>query len=71
MENYEDYINKMIEDGYWSKRDLSPIKCDLCESENLEDINYSFENAMIVSYDRCCKKCKKIVGSWSYGHWDI
>lgn len=71
LETFEDYINQMIKDGYWSEKDLAPLKCHHCGSKNLDDRNHCYENLGCVSYQRFCNDCGEFVSEWSYGHWEI
>ena len=74
-ETIDDYINRMIKDGYWNK-DFEPIKCEYCESENIENDNFLGEGfnepcGTTTEYDKVCKDCGKIIEHWSYGNWEI
>jgi hypothetical protein len=71
MDTFEDYIKYMIKEGYWAETDLSPLKCHHCESKNLEDKNWSYENMGVVEYERWCNDCCKMVNIWAYGNWCI
>jgi hypothetical protein len=67
----EKYIQIMIEDGYWAKEDLQPIKCVDCESKDLEDFDYDYISHMVCEYSRRCKDCNKVLGHWAYGNWQL
>ncbi|WP_310877068.1 hypothetical protein [Priestia megaterium] len=70
-ESFESYLNSQIEQGYLDKKDLSPLKCHHCDSENLEDKNFSYENLGLISYERWCNDCGKRVNTWDYGCWGV
>ena len=70
---HEDYINhikKLIKDGYLSEKNLAPIKCTNCESKELRDNNFSYENHILIGYERECKNCGETAGQWTYGAWE-
>ena len=69
-ETFEDYLNRMINDGYLNKN-LSPKKCTECENEDLESYDYVYEHMGVVEYKVRCTDCKTNVGYWTYGHWDV
>lgn len=74
VRTFEDYVQKMIKNGYWSEKDLEPIKCEYCDSKNLEDTNFLVEELgthCVTEFKRVCKDCEKEVGYWSYGQWMI
>lgn len=68
-DSYENYLDEQIEKGYLSEKDLEPLKCHHCDSNNLEDRNHSFENLGCVSYEKWCNDCGKRVNTWDYGSW--
>ena len=47
---------------------LEPIKCE-CGSTEFVDKTTDKIDYLEVETDRFCKKCNKLVGYWSYGHW--
>lgn len=70
---HDDYINEikgLIKDGYLSEENLAPIKCTYCESKNLKNNNHSFDETILVEYERICKDCGKFAGRWTYGVWE-
>lgn len=50
------------------KNDLEPIKC-ACGCTSFRDVITSREYSIVYEYDRFCKSCNTIVGSWSHGAW--
>ena len=68
---YKEYIEQLIKDGYLSPRNIAPLKCVQCDSKNLKDDNFSFEDMTLVEYTRLCKDCGIVAGYWSYGSWEI
>jgi hypothetical protein len=68
--DFEEYIEQQIKDGYINER-LEPLKCPMCESDNLRTNNEEFENGGIIEYDSECGDCGHKVGHWAYGSWDI
>jgi len=48
--------------------ELEPIKCE-CGSTEFVDKTTDKIDYLEVEKDRFCKKCNKLVGYWSYGHW--
>ncbi|QST02619.1 hypothetical protein IMZ31_18905 (plasmid) [Pontibacillus sp. ALD_SL1] len=71
METMEEWIQEQIDEGYMRAGDLEPIKCQWCESSDLEDRNHGYENLGIVSKEKWCNACEKRVNTWSYGSWDL
>lgn len=70
-DSFESYIKEQIKQGYLSEKDLAPLKCHHCDSENLKDKNHLYENLGCSSFDRYCNDCGKLVNCWSYGCWDV
>jgi len=64
------HIQEEFEAGYIDDN-LQPIKCHHCGGKTFKDHPVNVENAGVMEYDRECDNCKEIVGSWSYGHWQI
>lgn len=64
------YLKYMQLRGYILK-DRTPIKCPYCKSTLLEDCNVDRMEYIVLEYDTRCKNCGKILGRWSYGHWDL
>lgn len=70
--SFREYIESKINDGYLSKHDLEPIKCEYCDSKNLEDTGFIVEELgthVTTEYKKVCKDCGKEVGYWAYGYW--
>lgn len=62
MEIYQQIDNGLI------NQNLEPIKCE-CGSTDFYDKITDKIDYLVVEKDRFCKKCGKLVGYWSYGHW--
>lgn len=60
-------IKDKIEKGLINEK-LEPIKCE-CGSIEFHDKTTDKIDFLEVEKDRFCKKCNKLVGYWSYGHW--
>jgi len=65
--NIEFELNDKIEKGLINDN-LEPIKCE-CDSTEFYDKTTDRIDYLEVEKDRYCKKCNKLVGYWSYGHW--
>lgn len=63
----ESEIKDKIERGLINEK-LEPIKCE-CGSTKFIDKTTDKIDYLEVEKDRFCKKCNKLVGYWSYGHW--
>lgn len=63
----ESEIKDKIERGLINEK-LEPIKCE-CGSVEFTDKTTDKIDYLEVEKDRFCKKCNKLVGYWSYGHW--
>jgi hypothetical protein len=63
----ESEIKDKIERGLINEK-LEPIKCE-CGSVEFIDKTTDKIDFLEVEKDRFCKKCNKLVGYWSYGHW--
>lgn len=70
LENWMKEIEENISKGIIDKN-LKPIKCPKCNSKDFEDKNehYIGGGHGIAEFDRHCKKCNTICGSWSHGSW--
>lgn len=66
----EEVIEGQIKDGYLDEH-LQPLKCIYCENEVFEHINCIYDERGIIELDSQCYSCKKVVGHWAYGSWDI
>lgn len=64
------HLKYMKSKGYILK-DGTPIKCPYCKSSVLEDFNVDIMEYIVLEYDTRCAKCGKILGHWSYGHWNL
>ncbi|WP_100406238.1 hypothetical protein [Bacillus solitudinis] len=74
METFKDYIEQQVKHGYLDKTDLEPLKCQHCDSKNLEDTGFIVEELgthVTTEYKKVCKDCNKEVGYWAYGNWQI
>jgi hypothetical protein len=63
----EDELKDKIERGLINEK-LEPIKCE-CGSTEFIDKTTDKIDYLEVEKDRFCKKCNRLVGYWSYGHW--
>lgn len=63
----ESEIKDKIERGLINEKS-EPIKCE-CGSVEFTDKTTDKIDFLEVEKDRFCKKCNKLVGYWSYGHW--
>jgi hypothetical protein len=70
MESLEDYIKQQIKDGYIGEN-LAPLKCVHCDSTNLENYGHIGDHMGCTEYYVRCKDCKKQVGTWAYGMWEL
>ena len=69
--NWEDEINRKIKEGLIDK-DLKPLKCECGCTEFLDKNEYYIGGGHgIAEYDRHCKECGELVGSWSHGSWQF
>jgi len=66
--SYTEYLNKLFEDGYIAK-DGEPLKCEFCNSKELEDFNESYNDYGLMEYGVKCKDCGKVLAYWAYGNW--
>lgn len=48
--------------------DLEPIKCE-CGCTSFRDVITSREYSIVFEYDRFCRLCGVLVGSWAHGAW--
>jgi hypothetical protein len=71
MEDIEEYMKRQIEEGYISS-DGHPLKCE-CGCVKFKEVDQHFGSGHIEEYSLECtnNKCLKIVGNWSFGHWQI
>jgi hypothetical protein len=68
--NLSEYIGILIDKGY-KALDLKPIKCQWCKSKDFERVNIYQAILGVDEFSVKCKVCKKIVGRWAHGGWDI
>lgn len=66
----EAYIEEQIKEGYINE-ELAPLKCQFCDSADLEEVEHIGEEGRIDEFKVKCCSCSKIVGSWSYGQWNM
>ncbi len=64
------HLKYMESKGYILK-DGTPIKCPYCKSSVLVDCNVNSMEHIVLEYDTRCGKCSKVLGHWSYGHWNL
>lgn len=69
--SFEEYIKMQVEEGYISE-DGTPLKCT-CGCKTFKKVNIYNEEGWEVEYSLECKNesCYRIVGTWSYGHWQL
>jgi len=62
-------IKEQIRLGYISENG-KPLKCE-CGSIDFKQVNQYYGEGYIEEYSLECKneECLKIVGHWSFGHW--
>jgi hypothetical protein len=48
---------------------LTPKTCEWCCSQSFKDIPKDYVNYDLCEFERQCECCDKLVGYWSYGHW--
>jgi hypothetical protein len=67
----EDYFKERIDGGYISENG-APLKCE-CGCTEFKDINQYYGEGWIEEYSLECtnEDCLKIVGTWSFGNWEI
>ncbi|MBY6948405.1 hypothetical protein [Clostridium botulinum] len=68
-DEFQKYINELIEQGYISW-DGTPLKCS-CGCTDLEQTGEYYDEHSLVEYAVNCKSCGKQVGYWAYGSWDL
>lgn len=68
---FEVELEKRIKDGYIDEIG-TPLKC-VCGCKKFKKVNIYNEEGYEVEYSLECKNesCYKIVGTWSYGHWQL
>lgn len=65
----ESEIKEMIEGGYWSEKDLQPLKCIKCDSAKLKMVPKDGFDFFTTEYESVCDSCGHVNGHWSYGNW--
>lgn len=70
MQNYGDFIERLITDGYISAKGV-PLRCQTCASDDLEDYGHIYENGFVIEHYVRCKSHEHLTGIWAYGTWDI
>lgn len=72
-ESIDDYVKRMIKDGYRDEEDFEPIKCTNCESMKIYYANEVYDSSihMTVEFDAVCVNCDKTLGHWAYGGWGL
>ena len=65
---WQEEVDRLIEHGYITTKN-EPLKCTACESANLEDVVMDTLDGYTMSYDRKCKDCGEVLGSWDTGSW--
>ena len=65
---WQDEVDRLIEHGYITTKN-EPLKCTACGSANLEDVVMDTLDGYTMSYDRKCKDCGEVLGSWDTGSW--
>lgn len=67
--SYYDYLKKQVNDGFISENG-TPLKC-FCGCNSFKRIKEYYGAFGIEEYSLQCEKCKKIVGHWAYGNWQL
>lgn len=70
MSDYGEYLQEQVDMGF-IREDGRPVKCFNCESMDLVQGNVWHEGSYIVEYTLICNTCKKQVGHWAYGSWQV
>jgi hypothetical protein len=65
---WQEEVDRLIEHGYITTKN-EPLKCTACESANLEDVVMDTLDGYTMSYNRKCKDCGEVLGSWDTGSW--
>ncbi len=65
---WQEEVDRLIENGYITTKN-EPLKCTACESISLEDVVMDTLDGYTMSYDRKCKDCGEVLGSWDTGSW--
>mgnify|MGYP003657578322 CR=1 FL=1 len=70
-ESFENFIKKQIEEGYIYENG-NPKKC-LCGCTEFKQVDQYYGEGHIEEYSLECsnQNCLKIVGCWSFGHWQV
>lgn len=64
------YLKHMIAEGYIDGEG-APLKCPICGCTKHEQSRIYYEEHYEVEYDIVCTKCRKIIGHWAYGSWEV
>lgn len=69
--SFEEYLKQEIEAGFIDSNG-TPLKCK-CGCKKFKKVNVYNEEGWEVEYSLECKNesCYKIVGTWSYGNWQL
>ena len=70
MCDFAEYIKEQVDNGYITS-DGEPLKCQFCNSIDLHRGKQWVESMGVVEYEVECTSCKKVVGYWSYGNWQV
>ena len=70
-EPFEDFYRRQIQEGFISE-DGTPLKCE-CGCTDFKRVNEYFGEGYVEEYSLECKNenCLKLVGTWSYGNWQV
>lgn len=66
----EEFNNKLIAEGYM-REDGTPLKCQHCDSKKLKDTKIIIDESRVLEYQVVCEECRREVGYWAYGYWQI
>jgi hypothetical protein len=69
QEEYEEYVEELIRDGYILS-DGTPLKC-FCGCEDLYETGEYYDEHSLVEYEVKCKQCDARVGYYAYGYWEM
>jgi len=66
----QDELSSLIEDGYIDSN-LQPLKCTNCDEINIKEKTESTIAGQIAEKSCYCGDCKKELGYWAYGAWQL
>jgi hypothetical protein len=66
----EVHIKELVQEGYIDESG-KPLKCHKDDCPDLIEVNKFYGETGLEEYSLKCKFCGDIVGTWSFGNWDI